>query len=387
MILKTDCKYFPGNKPCIHSKNEKIICSDCNYYEPVQNKILIIKLDATGDVLRTTSLLPALKEKYPASYITWVTRKNAEEIFRNNKLVDEVLIFEDNGTLPRLLVEKFDLLIHPDASPVSASLASVVMAKEKKGYILDEFGKIQPVNEDAVEWLEMGAFDQFKKENKKTYQQIIHEICRLDYKRDEIQLILSEKEIEFKKKFYNENRLDRFDIILGLNTGAGNRWQYKQWGLDRYVELIEMMKAQSNTGILLYGGPEEKERNDFLKNKFPFLIDTGTGNNLREFFALLDLSDIVLTGDTMALHAATALKKQVICLFGPTSYNEIEDYGRIAKIIPQLDCLICYKPRCDFKVTCMGEIKAETVYESIMNIHRTLLNDKNFSANKMSVNK
>ncbi len=387
MILKTDCKYFPGNKPCLPNKMEGVLCPDCNYYEPVKNKILIIKLDATGDVLRTTSLLPALKEKYPDSYITWVTRKNAEDIFKNNKLVDEVLIFEDSGTLPRLLVEQFDLLIHPDASPVSATLASVVNAKEKKGYILDKLGKIQPVNKDAVEWLEMGAIDKFKKENKKTYQQIIHEICGLEYKRSEILLFLSEEEIEFKKKFYKENNLDRFDVILGLNTGAGSRWQFKQWGLDRYVELIEMMNAQSSIGILLYGGHEEKERNDFLKNKFPFLIDTGTGNSLREFFALLDLSDIVLTGDTMALHAATALKKQVICLFGPTSYNEIEDYGRITKIIPQLDCLVCYKPRCDFKVTCMGEIKAGAVHNSIMKIQETLLKDKNFTANKMSANK
>jgi heptosyltransferase-2 len=37
---------------------------------------LIIKLDAMGDVLRTTALLPALVEAHPRASITWITRRN-----------------------------------------------------------------------------------------------------------------------------------------------------------------------------------------------------------------------------------------------------------------------------------------------------------------------
>ena len=185
MILKTDCKHFPGNKPCMPSKTEGKKCDDCNYYEPVDFKILIIKLDATGDVLRTTSILPALKREYPKSHITWVTKRNAKDLFTNNPLVDEIYLFEDNDTVARLMVEKFNLLIHPDASPVSGSLASIANAENKKGYLLDAKGKVIPVNDDAVEWLEMGAFDDTKKKNKKTYQEIIHNIAGLKYQKDE----------------------------------------------------------------------------------------------------------------------------------------------------------------------------------------------------------
>lgn len=366
MILKTDCKHFPGNKPCAPSKTEGIRCDVCNYYEPVEFKVLIIKLDATGDVLRTTSILPSVKRKFPKSHITWITRKNAKEIFNNNPLVDELLIFENNDTLARLLVEKYDLLIHPDASAVSASLASICNAKSKKGYLLDEKGKVIPVNNDAIDWLEMGAFDELKKKNKKTYQEIIHRIAGLDYQKDEIQVHLSQMEIDFKNRFYKRNDLNRYEYLVGLNTGAGTRWQYKQWSIEGYIELIEKLSADKKIGILLYGGPDEIERNKILKQKFPFLIDTGTDNSIREFFALLDLCDVLVTSDTMALHAATALKKRIICLFGPTSHAEIEDYGRIDKIIPDLDCIVCYKPRCDFEITCMGSISSEMVYNRVL---------------------
>ena len=375
MILKTDCKLFPGNRPCIPNKSEGIMCPDCNYYEAVGMKILIIKLDALGDVLRTTSILPVLKRLYPSSHITWLTRNNAKDIFYNNNLVDQILFIEDIEASQRLLIEKYDLLLHPDASPVSCPLATLVDAKIKKGYVLDKNGKIIPVNNDAIEWLEMGAFDQFKKKNKKTYQQIIHEICGLTYEKDEIQLFLSEIEKEASHKFFVERKLNRYKKIIGINTGAGNRWQYKQWRLDGFEELIEKISPKSEIGILLFGGPCEYERNKYLADKFSFLINTGTNNSLRTFFSLLNLADIVITGDTLALHAATALKKDIICLFGPTSYNEIEDYGRISTIFADLDCLVCYKTRCDFKVTCMGEISAGKIYKCIINI----LNNTNSS--------
>ena len=168
-------------------------------------KILIIKLDATGDVLRTTSILPALKREYPKSHITWITKRNAKELFTNNPLVDELYFFEDNDTVARLMVEKFNLLIHPDASAVSGSLASIANAENKKGFVLDEKGKVIPVNDDAVEWLEMGAFDDLKKKNTKTYQEIIHNIAGLKYQKDEIQVHLNQKEIDFKNEFYTAN--------------------------------------------------------------------------------------------------------------------------------------------------------------------------------------
>ncbi len=367
MILKTDCKFFPGDRPCKPNKTMGIMCDDCNYYQPVKFKILIIKLDAVGDVLRTTSILSSLKEKYPQSHITWLTKSNAKELFDNNEYIDELFLWESNTTLPYLQSASFDLLFHPDASPVSSSLASIVNAKEKKGYILNTLGKVEPVNNDAVEWLEMGAFDQYKKRNSKTYQQIIHEIAGLPYNKSEIVLRLSEEEIKFAEDFSAKNNLNRFKILIGLNTGASKRWQLKQWRLQGYEELIEKLTADTEIGILLYGGKEEAERNEHLANKYNSIINTGSENTLRQFFALMNLCNIVVTGDTLALHAATALKKRVVCLFGPTSSAEIEDYGRITKIYPEMECLVCYKPECDFNPNCMDLITTQTVYKAVKN--------------------
>ena len=84
----------------------------------------------------------------------------------------------------------------------------------------------------------------------------------------------------------------RFDFTVGLNTGAGGRWTYKKWTIPGYQALIAGLQQRYNCGILLYGGPDEKERNATLCAASPNVIDTGTSNALRDFFGRVDLSDV-----------------------------------------------------------------------------------------------
>lgn len=368
-MLKKDCKHFPGDRPCLFHKLEGIKCDECQYYEPVNFKILIIKLDAIGDVLRTTCILPGLKEKFPESYITWITRKNAKEIFYNNPYVDRILEIENEETNYFLQVEKFNLVLNLDSSPISSAICSSVSGDEKLGFGLDEKGKVFPINSEAEEWFLMGAFDDLKKKNTKTYQSIILNIARLNTQLYPIIINLTEDEKKFGEKFLIEHNIDKSKKIVGLNTGAGPRWKFKSWTIDGFEKLINLLLLSTDYYVFLYGGPFEKERNDYLSSiDKRRVIDTGTNNSLREFFALVDLCDLLVTGDTLAMHTATALGKKIIALFGPTSANEIETYGLITKIQSDLDCLVCYKMDCDFDPNCMNSIKSETIFNKILEL-------------------
>ena len=108
MILKADCKYFPGDRPCVFNKIKGQLCNDCSYYSPVGFKVLIIKLDAVGDVLRTTSILPSIKRKFPDSHITWLTKSSSKDLFKNNSFIDSLLIYEDYGLTALLNAVEFD---------------------------------------------------------------------------------------------------------------------------------------------------------------------------------------------------------------------------------------------------------------------------------------
>jgi heptosyltransferase-2 len=333
-------------------------------------RILVVKLDAVGDVLRTTSILPGLRATYPEARIDWITREDALPVFQGNPFVDTVLPFRE-AAWTDLLSNEYDLAITLDASPASARIGTIARARKRIGYGFDPRGFVYPWNEEAVEWFEMGLFDDVKLRNKKTYQQIISEICGLNGHVLPIHLYLTEAEKEKALAWARQEGIPPGTPLIGLNTGAGRRWEHKKWTEEGYMELIRLLRSSprnevSPFRILLLGGPEEKDRNlRIMKEAGSGVLDAGTGNDLREFFSLVDLCDLVVTGDTMALHVAVSLKKKVVALFGPTSAEEIELYGRGLKISSDAPCSGCYRTACDVNPTCMERISATEVFHAI----------------------
>ena len=364
-LIRSDCHHFLGDRPCKYHKREGVKCADCKYYDPIKKTILIIKLGAMGDVLRTTPTLEALKRKYKGCKITWIVDEESKELLENNPYLDGILSYGTEA-LTRLKVEHFDLVINLDSLPRSASLASFAWAKKKIGFGLNEIGSVFPFNHGAREWYQMGVFDDLKRKNKKTYQEIIFEIIGLRFKKEELVVNLKGEEKNFANQFAEKHDL-RGKRIIGLATGAGGRWELKKWTIEGYLELIKRIdKEIKDARILLFGERKKVARNKKImeRSKIP-LINTGHENTSREFLSLLNLCVLVVTGDTLAMHAAVALRKKVVVLFGPTSSAEVELYERGKKIIPDMDCLCCYKEICDKHPNCMESISSEVVFRAV----------------------
>ena len=88
-----DCRFFQGDRPCVWHKKEKVRCMGCRHYEQIETRILVVKLDSLGDVLRTTSILYPLKEHHRNAHISWITRAEAAPLLQNNSLIDRLLIY------------------------------------------------------------------------------------------------------------------------------------------------------------------------------------------------------------------------------------------------------------------------------------------------------
>jgi len=355
-----DCKFFLGDRPCIWHKQSGVLCT-CDRYERVEERVLIVKLDAMGDVLRSTALLPPLAEVHPRAAITWITRKESVPLLQRNPFITEVVELGVEA-LVHLQTRTFDRVINLDASKTSAALASAARSNRKDGFVLDERGYVQPTNEAARSWLEAGVFDDIKRQGSATYQDRMAAILGLSGRNHQYVLELSADEIARARAHLASIGLDFRRPVIGLNTGAGGRWPLKQWREEGYVDLISRVARRENVQFLLLGGPAEQERNDRLKlaSSVP-LLDPGCDNSVRHFASLLSHCSVVVTGDTLAMHLALALRKRAVVLFGPTSAAEIELYGLGEKVVPDMTCLSCYKTACDFVPNCMDLITTSMV--------------------------
>lgn len=359
-----DCKFFLGDRPCVWHKVEGVLCT-CDHYQKVEQRLLIIKLDAMGDVLRTTALLPALAGEHPGLAITWITRKESRPLLERNPYITEVFEYGPDALL-QLQTRTFDRVINLDAGKTSAALATMANAKQKDGFVLDARGYVQSTNPPARMWLEMGVFDDLKRQGMRTYQEIMLEIIGCTGADHRYVFELSEEERARGRAHLERLGVDLSRPVIGLNTGAGQRWQLKQWREEGYVELVERLAKKHAVEFVLLGGPEERERHQRLMSRSKIsLIDTGCDNSVRHFAAIVAACNVVVAGDTLAMHLALALKRRAVILFGPTSSAEIEMYGLGEKVVPQMDCLVCYKPTCDFMPNCMDLISTNMVEAAV----------------------
>ncbi len=164
MVIHKDCIFFRGDVPCKPHKDYGYHCKDCPVYKPVSEKILIIKLGAIGDVIRTTPLLRKLKENFPSAQVTWITY--SPDILSKN-WVDRILnVSVENIELLKIM--EFDWMINLDKDGLAISLAASINAKKKSGFTIDEFGHAKPFATSAEDhkWL-TGLFDDLNKENNK----------------------------------------------------------------------------------------------------------------------------------------------------------------------------------------------------------------------------
>lgn len=346
LIVKTDCKFYRGDSPCVLHKQYGVHCDKCKYYSQTGKRILIINLGAKGNVLRATPLLRKLNEACPNNEITWLTY--SPEVLP--KAVN-VLTFEPKN-IQILLATKFDILINLDKAQEACALASMINADVKKGFTLKN-GKCYPFDDGAKpKWLN-GLFDDLNNENKKSYLEEIFEIAGFKFNGEKYLIDVEPSNFGIKKN----------KPVVGFNVGVREKWRARLWPKEYWTELAKLLKKKYD--IVLLGGENEDVLNKEIAaasgaiylGYFPF----------RQFVSLMNECDLVVTSVTLGLHVAIALEKKIVLFNNIFNRHEFELYG-LGKILePNVPCKGCYKQDYDEKcpTKCMELIKPEDVCREV----------------------
>ena len=86
---------------------------------------------------------------------------------------------------------------------------------------------------------------------------------------------------------------------------------------------------------------------------------------LRSFAAMLELCEVLVTTDSLALHLATALGRPAVALVGPTSAAELDFHGRGRALQPPEGCACFYKPRCTRPSPCLDDIAESRIVAEV----------------------
>ncbi len=352
-MVKNKCKHYKGDVPCVPHKKYGVHCGACKYFEKIRHRVLIIKLGAAGDVVRTTPLLRKIRERVPGCEINWLTHYPqllAKDYVDNALSVDiENIVWLQSNT--------FDWLINLDKDRLAISLANTIKAKRKSGFCMDETGKCsyflyKPAKE---KWL-TGIWDDLSKKNQKNYMEEIFDICGYKFQGEQY---IVEDELEGELPW----DIDRSKKVVGLNTGCGPRWLSRLWPEEYWIDLSRRL-LQRNIEVVLLGAEAEDKRNVKISK------ESGAkyfGHfDLKTFTHLINQCDLVVTAVTMAMHIVIGLNKKIVVLNNCFNKNEFYLYERGIILEPEIKCDCYYSPTC--KNNCMKYLRVDTVCDSILKL-------------------
>jgi heptosyltransferase-2 len=280
-------------------------------------KLLIVKIGAIGDVLRTTSLLPGLTEKYRPVEIDWLTSAVARDLLDGNPYLRRVMVWDEHER-----GEQYDLVIGLEDDKDVCRFVGMLDAQQVLGAYLAK-GKIVYT---PSAWFDMSMISKFgleqanvlKRKNQRTYQQ--HMADLLGIKVSPYVFKLQPDEIAGGRKVIRDLGIEKGDRVIGINTGAGKRWPQKSWGLEPTIDLIKLIKKELGAVSLILGGIDERGRNETIARETG-MPEAGV-HSLRDFASIIGQCGVLLSSDSLALHFGLALNKRLVVFFGPTSAAE-----------------------------------------------------------------
>jgi heptosyltransferase II len=292
--------------------------------------VLIIKLGALGDVVRTTPLLRALQAN-----VTWVTSARAAPLLRGNPYIDRLHCIEDGRDL--LMGDEYDLVIDLEDDEAAAKLASDFEKATIVGAHMGEHGITY--TESASAWFDMSLIsrfgkakaDELKMSNRMTYQDFVFAMIGRPFRGEEYVLNMP------LTKSPESN-------LVGLEARAGEVWPMKRW--NKYEELEERLKGVGfKTKVF-----QQRER-------------------LLDYVDDLNECEYIVCGDTLAMHLGLALRKKVVAIFTCTTPHEIYDYGRMIPVVSPLYTRYFY--RRDFVPAAADAIPTDTVFKAVRQMTET----------------
>lgn len=274
-------------------------------------KILIIRFSSIGDIVLSTSFLSTIKTLFPKSEVHFLTLDRFSSILENQPNVDRLIVLNSKSGYKDLLglnniIKKsnydkiFDLHSSIRSLTITLGLNDIVSRIKKPRlfrFLLFQFHvNLFPKNFSAIHM----------------YHQCLDTNLESDY--PPTHLVVTSLEKKIAKKMLKEYGVN--GQFIALVPGAA--WERKQWSVEKYGEVINMITSSSKMNLVMFGS-EKDEINDRIANLNVEVTNMSGKTNLRQAMSLLSLSKVVFGSDTGLLHIAEALGIPVNMILGPTS--------------------------------------------------------------------
>jgi len=337
---------------------------------------LIIRFSSVGDIILTSPLIRTLRARFPQSRIDFLVKEEYADLVRHNPHLSQTLMFPAGGTSADLRrfrktiqATRYDLILDMHDSIRSRVLCcgpTPVLRYRKRR--LARFALIHG-KMDLYDW-SGGAPPVASR-----YLEPVRPFGVEDDGRG-IEIFIPDEAHGVAERMLDSAGVPHASRLLGLCPSA--RHATKMWLPERFASAAATLARTTTLPVVLFGSAGERERCASIAAQIRTLApDIQVCNcagafSLLETAAAMDRCAVVVTNDTGLMHLASARKRPVVALFGPTvrQFGFFPE-GTESRVVehPALSCRPCTAigrstcPRGHFR--CMKDIHETNVVAAV----------------------
>ena len=346
------------------------------------HKILILRLSAVGDVIRTLPAVKALKEHYPSSFITWIVEEPSQALLESQPEVDEVILFPRKRWASGM--KSFGKCGGRSAKCGSSSLfsesgslmwLSIFMGSLKAGSSLFSRVPHKRIGYDRRATKEGNfLFSNVKvklpEERISRFQRNLSLLKGMGLEMRELQysLRILPEDREYVESFFNASSGSLKRPLIAIHPGSSPNALFKRWMPDQYAQLADRLARELSATVVFTWGDGEFEWVEGIRKEMrePSLLGPRT-ESLTQLGEVYRRCDLYIGGDTGPMHIASLVGIPAVVIYGPTDPIENEPFGKHMKVRKEVGCNPCRRYSCK-ELACIKAISADDVFKAAKEI-------------------
>lgn len=292
------------------------------------DRLLVIRLGAVGDVLRTLPALHLIRRRYASLHLAWIVEDLSRDLLEGHPEIDQVIRFPrreiaSDARRPHRLAarlrdlgrelrrHRFTIAVDFQGSLKSGILSVLSGAQARLGFAPGHAREMSSLF--ANRWVRPRT----RWMNRVERNLLMSEA--LGATGDEVLMNLPETAAEggAADRILREFASDGQPLVV-LSPGTSRRQAHKRWPVDRFARLAAQLRGRLGAVPFVAWGPGEAEMASGIVKGSGGAAVLSPAIGLRALAALLRRASLFVGADTGPMHLAWGVGCPVVALFGPT---------------------------------------------------------------------
>jgi heptosyltransferase I len=333
-------------------------------------RILILRLSAVGDVIRTLPAVKAIKEYYPSSSVIWVVEEPSRALLESQPDIDEVILFPRKKwadgiksarevwrtitEIRRFVIElrrkEFDLVLDFHGILKSGLLSFFSGSSRRIGFDRRSSKEGNFLFSNVKVKLPEERISRFQKN-----------FALLRGMGLEVKSFIPRLHIPIEDREYVDSSLPLSFTssrrpLIAIHPGTSQKTLYKRWMPIQYAQLADRLVHELKATVIFTWGPDELSAVEDIRKQMKESSVLGPRTeSLMQLGEVYARCDLYIGGDTGPMHIASLMGIPAVVIYGPTDPVANEPFGKHRKVRKEVGCNPCRNRSCK-DLTCLKMI-------------------------------